>query len=99
MARPSTEAEYLARMVPSSAAGVSRRSVLRGARARALSSRHHRCSPRAAAAARPEAAAGDRPGDRHREPRLQPVGRPRPRQRSTVQVMDAFQKANSGHGP
>src|SRR6478736_1002210 len=31
MARPSTEAEYLARMVPSSAAGVSRRSVLRGA--------------------------------------------------------------------
>ena len=31
MARPSTEAEYLARLVPSSSAGMSRRTLLRGA--------------------------------------------------------------------
>ena len=31
MARPSTEAEYLARMVPTSVRGVDRRTLLRGA--------------------------------------------------------------------
>ena len=31
MARPATEAEYLARLVPASSAGVSRRNLLRGA--------------------------------------------------------------------
>ncbi|MEP6651027.1 MAG: carbohydrate ABC transporter substrate-binding protein, partial [Lapillicoccus sp.] len=31
MARPATEAEYLARLVPASSAGMSRRSLLRGA--------------------------------------------------------------------
>ena len=58
MARPSTEAEYLARMVPSSSAGMSRRPLLRGALGAGALLAAPPLLASCSSAVRPEAAAG-----------------------------------------
>ena len=65
MPRPSTEAEYLARLVPTSQRALSRRTLLRGAVGATRCSRSRRCSPPAVAVRRDDPR-GPRPTRRAR---------------------------------
>src|SRR6476469_2915733 len=95
MARPSTEAEYLARMVPSSAAGVSRRSVLRGA----LGAGALLAAPPLLASCSSSSPSGSSGGGTAPATGTVSLGSNQSdaTPKAAVQsVMDAFQKANSG---
>src|SRR6478672_3920463 len=95
MARPSTEAEYLARMVPSSAAGVSRRYVLRGA----LGAGALLAAPPLLASCSSSSPSGSSGGGTAPATGTVSLGSNQSdaTPKAAVQsVMDAFQKANSG---
>jgi multiple sugar transport system substrate-binding protein len=95
MARPSTEAEYLARMVPSSATGVSRRSVLRGA----LGAGALLAAPPLLASCSSSSPSGSSGGGTAPATGTVSLGSNQSdaTPKAAVQsVMDAFQKANSG---
>ena len=95
MTRPSTEAEYLARMVPSSSAGCRAGPSCAAPWARRPARGTTAARRRAAAAARPEAAAA-RPAPATGTVSLGSNQSDAVPKAAVQSVMDAFQKANSG---